>query len=91
MARTRLTGLPRLVRRTRAASFGLNRALGNAQPFVDLLGSGRVDLLALGIGRRYARRKVGGLFSRAEFGNGSLWKAILGMILGRAVGKIGRW
>lgn len=87
----RLTGLPRALRQARIVSYCSSRFLGNAQPFVDILGSGRLDRFALDLGRRYVRRKAGGMFSRAQFGNGSIVKGILGMFLGRAVGKIGRW
>jgi hypothetical protein len=65
--------------------------LGNVQPYFDFFATGRVDRLAMDVGRRYVRRKAGGMFSRAQFGNGSIWRGLLGMILGRAVGKIGRW
>jgi hypothetical protein len=90
MAR-RLTGLPKALRKARVVSYGASRFLGNAQPFCDLLGSGRLDRFALDLGRRYVRRKAGGLYSRASFGRGNIWQAILGLFVNRAVGKIGRW
>jgi hypothetical protein len=90
MAR-RLTGLPKTLRRARVLSYGASRFLGNAQPFCDFLATGRADKLALDVGRRYLRRKAGGLYSQASFGHGSIWKAVLGLFVNRAVGKIGRW
>lgn len=72
-------------------AFGASRTLGNLQPFFDFLSTGRVDLLAGNVGRRAVRILAGRAFSRAEFGNGSLLLAILGLLFGRSIGHRGRW
>lgn len=84
------TGAPRVLRRARALAYGTSRTLGNAQPFVDFLGNGDLAHLGLNVGRRYVRRFAGSLFSRSEFGRGSILGGILGLLVGRLVGSIGR-
>lgn len=89
--RSRGGGIARASRRARSLTYGTSRTLGNVQPVLDFLATGRVDLLAGGLLRRGARRLSGRAFSRYAFGRGGLLTAILDMIFGAHIGSPGRW
>lgn len=84
-------GIARASRRARSLTYGTSRTLGNVQPVLDFLATGRVDLLAGGLLRRFGRRVVGRAFSRSQFGRGGLLTAFIDMIFGAHIGSPGRW